>query len=161
MRQPLDVGESEVLGGPQEAWAGDRVCVCPPGPDTSGTALCFRDGVTRVDAWPPLAVVTPGAGQGQGQCTMSCCPQESDRWSHRGSRAVTWAGSLVAPLLAAQGTVKSLLQPYSSNVSIPQCSAVFTVQLSYPHVTTGETIALSRWTFIGKICLCFLICCLG
>ena len=70
MRQPLDVGESEVLGGPQEAWAGDRVCVCPPGPDTSGTALCFRDGVTRVDAWPPLAVVTPGAGQGQGQCTV-------------------------------------------------------------------------------------------
>ena len=63
MRQPLDVGgQSEVLGGPQEAWEGDRVCVCPPGPDTPGTTLCSRDAVTRVDGRPALAVVTPGDG---------------------------------------------------------------------------------------------------
>lgn len=90
MRQPLDGGgQSEVLGGPQEAWAGDRVCVCPPGPDTPETAACFLDEVTRVDPRPALAVVTPGAGQGEGQCTMSGCPQESHRWSRHGSRAVT------------------------------------------------------------------------
>ena len=64
-------------------------------------------------------------------------------------------------LLAVQRIVKSLLQPHSSNISILWHSAVFTVQLSHPHVTTGETIACSRWTFIGKVCLCFLICCLG
>ena len=62
MRQPLDVGgKSEVLGGPQEAWADDRVCVWPPGPDTPENALC-----SRVDARPALAVVTPGGGAGGG-----------------------------------------------------------------------------------------------
>ena len=54
-------------------------------------------------------------------------------------------------LLAVQGTLKSLLQPHSSNTSILQHSAFFTVQLSYPHMTTGKTIALTRWTFVGKV----------
>ena len=53
-------------------------------------------------------------------------------------------------LLAAQGTLKSLLQHYSSKASILRCSAFFTVQLSYPYMTTGKTIALTRWTFVGK-----------
>ena len=53
-------------GGPQESWADDRDCVCPPGPDTPGTASCSRDAVTRVDAQHALAVVTPGAGAGGG-----------------------------------------------------------------------------------------------
>ena len=54
-------------------------------------------------------------------------------------------------LLAVQGTLKSLLQHHGSNTSILQCSAFFTVQLSHPYMTTGETIALTRQTFVGKV----------
>ena len=54
-------------------------------------------------------------------------------------------------LLAAQGTLKSLPQHHSSKASILQCLAFFIVQLSYPHMTTGKTIALTRWTFVGKV----------
>ena len=54
-------------------------------------------------------------------------------------------------LLAVQGTLKSLLQHYSLEASILRCSAFFTVQLSHPHMTTGKTIALTRWTFVGKV----------
>ena len=54
-------------------------------------------------------------------------------------------------LLAVQGTFKSLLQHRSSNASILQCSAFFTVQLSHPYMTTGKTIALTRWTSVGKV----------
>ena len=53
--------------------------------------------------------------------------------------------------LAVQGTLKSLLQHHSSKVSILQCSALFIVQLSHPYTTTGKTIALTRWTFVGKV----------
>jgi len=52
-------------------------------------------------------------------------------------------------LLAVQGTLKSLLQHHSSKASILQCSAFFIVQLSHPYMTTGKTIALTRWTFVG------------
>ena len=59
-------------------------------------------------------------------------------------------------LLAAQGTLKSLLQHHSPKASILRCSAVFTVQHSRPYMTTGKTIALTRWTFVGKVmCLLF------
>ena len=54
-------------------------------------------------------------------------------------------------LLAVQGTLKSPLQHHSSKASILQHSAFFIVQLSYPYMTTGKTIALTRWTFIGKV----------
>ena len=54
-------------------------------------------------------------------------------------------------LLAVQGTVKSLLQHHSSEVSILLCSAFFIVQLSHPYMTTGKTIALTRRTFVGKV----------
>ena len=63
-------------------------------------------------------------------------------------------------LLAVQGT-KSLLQHHSSKVSILLCSASFMVKLSHPYVTTGKTIALTRWTFVAKVISLFLICCLG
>ena len=53
-------------------------------------------------------------------------------------------------LLSVQGTLKSLLQQNSSKASILQCSAFFTVLLSHPYMTTGKTIALTRWTFAGK-----------
>ena len=54
-------------------------------------------------------------------------------------------------LLAVQGTLKSLLQHHSSKTSILQCSAFFIVQLSHPYMTTGKTIALARWNFVGKV----------
>ena len=59
-------------------------------------------------------------------------------------------------LLAVQETLKSLLQHYSSKASILWLSAFFIVQLSHPYMTTGKTIALTRWTFVGKVmCLLF------
>ena len=54
-------------------------------------------------------------------------------------------------LLAVQGTLKSLLQHHSSKASILQHSAFFVVQLSHPYTTTGKTVALTRWTFVGKV----------
>ena len=54
-------------------------------------------------------------------------------------------------LLAVQGTLKSLLKHHSSRASILQRSAFFTVQLSHPYMTTGKTIALTRWTFVSKV----------
>ena len=54
-------------------------------------------------------------------------------------------------LFVVQGTLRSLLQHHSSKASILQCSAFFVVQLSHPYMTTGKTIALIRWTFVGKV----------
>ena len=64
-------------------------------------------------------------------------------------------------LLAVQGTLKSLLQHHSSKAWILWCSAFFIVQLSHPYMTTGKTIALTRWTFGGKVMSQFLIFYLG
>ena len=54
-------------------------------------------------------------------------------------------------LLAVQGTLKSLLQYHHSKASLLWCSAFFVVQLSHPYMTPGKTIALTRWTFVGKV----------
>ena len=54
-------------------------------------------------------------------------------------------------VLAVQGTLQSLLQHHSSKALILRHSAFFTVQLSHPYMTTGKTIALTRWTFVGKV----------
>ena len=59
-------------------------------------------------------------------------------------------------LLAVQGTLKSLLQHHSAKASILQHSAFFTVQLSHPYITTKKIIALTRWTFAGKVMSLFL-----
>ena len=64
-------------------------------------------------------------------------------------------------LLAVQGTLKSLLQHHSSKASILWHSTFFIVQLSHPCITTGKTIALTRWTFVGKVMALLLICCLS
>ena len=64
-------------------------------------------------------------------------------------------------LLVVQGTIKSLLQHYSSKASILRRSAFFVLQLSCPHMTTGKTIDLTRRPLLAKWRLCFLICCLG
>ena len=54
-------------------------------------------------------------------------------------------------LLAVQGTLRSLLQHHGSKASVLWCSAFFMVQLSHPYMTTGKTVALTRWTFVGKV----------
>ena len=54
-------------------------------------------------------------------------------------------------LLAVQETLESLLQHHSSKTSVLQCSVFFIVQLSHPYLTTGKTIALTTWTFVGKV----------
>ena len=64
-------------------------------------------------------------------------------------------------ILAVEGTLKSLLQHHSSKASILQCSVFFIVQLSHPYMTTRKTIALTWWTFVGKVISLLLICYLG
>ena len=64
-------------------------------------------------------------------------------------------------LLAVQGTLKSLLQHHSSKASTLRCSVFFTVQLSHRYMTTGKTIALTGWTFVGNVMSGFSICYLG
>ena len=63
--------------------------------------------------------------------------------------------------LQSQGTLKSLLQHHSSKASVLQPSAFFIVLLSHPYMTTGKTIALTRWTLVGKVMSLLLTCCLG
>ena len=72
---------------------------------------------------------------------------QSFQWTPRTD--ILWMDWL--DLLAVQGTLKSLLQHHSSKTSILQHSAFFIVQLSHPYMTTGKTIALTRWTFVGKL----------
>ena len=64
-------------------------------------------------------------------------------------------------ILVVQGTLKSLLQHHSLKASFLHCSAFFMVQLSHLYTTTGKTIALTIQIFVSKVCLCFLIGCLG
>ena len=64
-------------------------------------------------------------------------------------------------LLSVQGILKSLLQHHSSKASIPRHTAFFTVQLSHLYMTTGKTVALTKWIFVDKVMSLFLICCLG
>ena len=77
-------------------------------------------------------------------CHFSISP--SNKYSGLISFRVDWLD-----LLAVQGTLKSLLQHHSSKASILQCSAFFMAQLSHPSMTTGKTIALTRWTFVDKV----------
>ena len=83
-------------------------------------------------------------GQSIGVSVSASCP--SNEYSRLISFRMDWLD-----LLAVQGTLKSLLQHHSSKESILCCSTFFTVQLSYPHMTTRKTIALTRWTFVGKV----------
>ena len=85
----------------------------------------------------------------------------SNEYSRLISFSIDWFGLLAVqgfslPLLAVQGTLKSLLQHHSSKALIHQCSTFFMVHLSHPYMTTIKTIALTRWTFVGKLmCLFF------
>ena len=90
-----------------------------------------------------MSRLLPSGGQSIGaSASASVLPMNSGLISFR----TDWFG-----LLAVQGILKSLLQHHSSSASILWCSAFFTVQLSHPYMTTEKTIALTRWTFVGKV----------
>ena len=82
---------------------------------------------------------------GQGNWGFSCSISSYNACSGLISFRIDWFD-----LLAVQGTLKSLLQHHSSKTSV-HCSAFFMVQLSHPYMTTGKSIALTRWTFVGKV----------
>ena len=85
--------------------------------------------------------------------SASVLPMNIQDWSPLG---LAWLD-----LLAVQGTLKSLLQHHSSKTSILRHSAFFRVQLSHPYMTTGKTIALTRWIFASKVMSLLFNCCLG
>ena len=88
--------------------------------------------------------------------SWSLCIRWPQYWSFSISSSNEYSGLISIridwfDLLAVQGTLKSLLQHHSSKASIFQCSAFFMVQLSHPYMTTGKTITLIRWIFVGKV----------
>ena len=90
-----------------------------------------------------MSELFPSGGQSIGaSASASVLPMNIQDWFFR----IDWFD-----LFAVQGTFKSLLQHHSSKASVFQCSAFFMVQLSHWYMTTGKTIALTRWTFIGKV----------
>ena len=92
----------------------------------------------------PMSQLFEWGGQSIGVSALaSFLPKNTQGWS-----LLEWTGWIS---LQSKGTLKSLLQHHSSKASVLQCSAFFTVQLSHPYMTTGKTIALSRWTFVGKV----------
>ena len=91
-----------------------------------------------------MSQLFPSGGQSIGTSALSISP--SNEYSGPISFRIDWL-----KLLAVQGTLKSLFKHHSSKASILWCSAFFTVQLSHPYMTTGKTIALTRWTFVGKV----------
>ena len=92
----------------------------------------------------PVSLFFTSCGQLIGvSASASVLPMNIQRWFP--SRWTDWN------LLAVQGTLKSLLQHHSSKASILQCSALFIVQLLHSYMTSGKTIAFTRWTFVGKV----------
>ena len=92
----------------------------------------------------PMSQLFAWGGQSTAVSALaSFLPKKSQDWSPS-----EWTG---LDLLAVQGILKSLLQHQSSKASILRCSAFFTAQLSHPYMTTGKTIALTRWTLVGKV----------
>ena len=118
----------------------------------------------------PLSSPSPPAfnlSQNQGPFQWVSSSHQSKYWSFRFSISPSneYPGLISfridgLDLLAVQGTLKSL-QHHSSKASILWYSAFFMVQLSHPYMTTGKTIALTRWTFVSKVISFLLICCLG
>ena len=117
------------------------------------------------------------AGREDAQCFPASCSFPIGSSSHQWSKYWSFSFSISPSneyselisfridwwdLLAVQGTLKSLLQHYSSKASILWHLAFFMIQLSHAYMTTGKTTALTKWTFVSKVMgLCFLICCLG
>ena len=93
----------------------------------------------------PVSQFFPSGGQSIGVST-SVSVSPSNEYSGLTSFRIDWLY-----LLAVQGTLKSLLQHHNSKGSILWCLALFIIQLSHPYMTTGKTIALTRWTFVDKV----------
>ena len=92
----------------------------------------------------PVSQLFVSGGQSIGvSASASVLPMNTQDWS-----PLRWTGWIS---LQVQGILKSLLQHHSSKASILWCSAFFIIQLSYPYMTTTKTIALTRWTFVGKV----------
>ena len=99
----------------------------------------------------PVSQLFTWVGQSTGISALaSLFPKNTQGWSP--SEWTSW--------ISLQ-SLKSLLQHHSSKASVLRRSAFFTVQLSHPYMTTGKTIALTRWTFVGKVMSLLLTCCLG
>ena len=92
----------------------------------------------------PMSQLFASGSQSIGSFSFNISP--SDEYSGLISFRIDWFD-----LFAVQGTLKSLLQHHSSKASVLWRSALFIVQLSHPYMTTGKTIALTRWTFVGKV----------
>ena len=113
-------------------------------PIFSSSVVPFSSCLLSFPAWGsfPMSQLFPSGGQSTGASALaSVLPMNTQDWFPLG-----WLD-----LLAVQGTLKSLLQHHGSKASILRCSAFFTVQLSHSYMTTGKTIALTRWTFVGKV----------
>ena len=91
-----------------------------------------------------MSQFSASGGQSIGSFCFSICP--SNEYSGLISFRMDWLD-----LLAVQGTLKSLLQHHSSKASFLCCSVFFIVQLTHPYMIIGKTIALTRWTFVGKV----------
>ena len=92
-------------------------------------------------------LMDPLVSPGKSSLNSNCEGSPALLLSHaRGSFRMDWLD-----LLAVQGILKSLLQHHSSKASILRCSPFFIVQLSHPYMTTGKTIALTKWTFVDKV----------
>ena len=116
---------------------------CHPAFSSSVVPFSFRlQSFPAVGSFPVSQFFASGS-QSIGVFSFSISP--SNEYSGLISFRMDWLG-----LLAAQGTLKSLLQHHNSKASSLQCSAFFIIQLSHPYMTTGKTIALTRWTFVGK-----------
>ena len=95
----------------------------------------------------PKSQFSASGGQSIGvSASASVLPMNIQDWNSVNSFSIDWFD-----LLAGQGPFKSLLQHHNSKASILRCSAFFMVQLSYPYMTTGKTIALTIWTFDSKV----------
>ena len=141
-------------------------------PELPQTYVC-RTGDALQPSYPLLSPSPPAFSLPQHQGVfqgVSCSHKQPKYWSfsfsitpfNEYSRLISFRMDWL-DVLAVQGTLKSLLQHHSSKLSILWRSAFFMVQFSHPYMTTGKTIALTRWTFIGKVMslLFFLIYCLG
>ena len=112
-------------------------------PAISSSAVLFSSCPQSLPASFPMSQLFVWGGQSIGvSASALVLPMNTQDWSPLG-----WTGWISLQLKG----LKSLLQHHSSKASILQCSAFFTVQLSHPYMTIGKTIALTRWTFIGKV----------
>ena len=118
---------------------------CHPAVSSSVVPFCSCPQFLPASESFPMSQLITWGGQSTGVSALTSFLPEN---SHPGliSFRMDWLD-----LLAVQGTLKSLLQHHSSKASVLWCSAFFTVQLSHPYMTTGKTIALTRWTFVGNV----------